>query len=200
MSWGAAIENKFIFGGVAKIYRYDDALGIGAEFLVVGAGGGAELFRSLNTMTRRGLAISKDGAEHFGGLGEYFGGRFLGRCAPQHTTLVLGVHAKPKSFVLSDCSPVGWFDVVLLTDLLIAEQPFFVTGQIRYERTADVAVEGDCDAAQRDGFVAGLGCALWRARRHDVVGNVEAGETLIALGGVGHGGDYSAPQRPQRAA
>src|SRR6516165_4415492 len=49
----AAIENKFVFRRVAQIYCYDEALGIGAGFLVVvEAGGGAELPRSFDAVPR----------------------------------------------------------------------------------------------------------------------------------------------------
>src|SRR5262249_36665777 len=40
----AAIENKFVFGGVTQIYRHDHPIGVRAGFLVSGVGGCAELF------------------------------------------------------------------------------------------------------------------------------------------------------------
>src|SRR6516164_3298036 len=92
----AAIKNKFVFRGVAQIYCHDDAVGVGAGFLVAGAGDGAELLRSLNTMTRRGLVISKYGAKYLGGFCEDFGGCLLGSSAIQHTTLGLRVDCEAE--------------------------------------------------------------------------------------------------------
>ena len=103
-------------------------------------------------------------------------------CAVEHAAFVHGVNGEPDCFALRNLRPVGWLDVVFFANSIVGEEAFLVTGQIRDERTSDVAVEWDCDAAQRDGFVAGLGCALRRARRGGVIdAEVEAGEAVVGF-------------------
>src|SRR6516162_6796932 len=48
--WGAAVDHQLLVG--AQIYRDGEVLGIGAGFLVVEAGGGAELLRGFNPVPR----------------------------------------------------------------------------------------------------------------------------------------------------
>ena len=122
----AAIEYELLVG--SEVDGNDDAIGCVARLLVSGARSGPELFRGFNAVPRACLLVAEYGAKHLGGLGEDFGGGLLSGCAIQHTTLVLGVYAKSERFVLSDRGPVVGGDVVLFTDLLIAEQSLFVSG------------------------------------------------------------------------
>src|SRR5215470_6338016 len=68
----AAIERELLVG--AEVDGDDNALGIGAGFLITGAGGCAELLRSFNAVARRCAVVAEYGAKHPRGFREDFGG------------------------------------------------------------------------------------------------------------------------------
>src|SRR6516225_4933641 len=62
----AAVDKNFVFGGVAQIYRDGEPFGIGDVFLVVEAGGGAELLRGFDPVPRVCPLVAEDGPHDLG--------------------------------------------------------------------------------------------------------------------------------------
>src|SRR5262245_60485831 len=70
----AAIENEFIFGGVAQIYRHHDSIEVVASFLSSWVRGSPKLTGGVYPMLRTCAVVAEYCAQNFRGFCEDFGG------------------------------------------------------------------------------------------------------------------------------
>src|SRR5215475_9991298 len=140
--WGQGTGVDYQLFVAAQVDRDDHAIGVGAGFLVAGAGSCAELLCGFNAVTRTGALVFQDSSEHCRGFGKLFGGSLASCVSIEHPAFTFCVDCEAQWLVLDNFVPVGvGTDLILFSQLIVRKNSLAISGAVCGERTSDVAVQ-----------------------------------------------------------